>query len=100
MAMTHSAYNEQPNPTAEYRAYWSVLNKRMTAVHKQGFAITSNLLKAIMLDNEKYLRKWKGVRGLGAVINELESRGIEGIDPRYLKERRKVDAIATKVATI
>jgi hypothetical protein len=91
MAMKHSMYNENPNPTAEYRAYWRVLNKRMLSVQILGYAITSNLLKAMMLDSEGYLRSRRGVVGLGTIIGELEVRGVEGINPKYLKPRKKLE---------
>jgi hypothetical protein len=86
-------FNEKPNPTAEYRSYWRVLNQRMLTVQSMGYAITSNVLKAMMLDSEQYLRCEQGLgksRGLGKVLGELEKRGIEGINPKYLKPRKKL----------
>ncbi len=91
MATKHSLYNENPNPTAEYRSYWRVLNKRMLSVQILGYAITSNVLKAMMLDSEDYLRSRKGAKGHGAIIGELEVRGIEGIPVKYLKPRKKLE---------
>lgn len=103
MAVTHSHYHENPNPTAEYRSYWKVLNQRTISVQEQGYAITTNLVKAIMLDCERYLKTNRSNKGLGVVIGELEARGIEGIPAKYLKQRRVAetanDAMAANKVT-
>jgi hypothetical protein len=91
MAVNHSIFNDKPNPTVEYHTYWRVLNKRMISAQNQGYAITSNLLKAMMLDSESYLRSRRKAKNLGIVLGELEDRGIEGIPTNFLKPRKKLE---------
>jgi hypothetical protein len=94
MAMHHSPYNENPNPTAEYRALWQVLNKRMISIKNEGFIISSALLTAMMLDNEEYLRKERNRKGLSRVLTELELRGTTGLPDKVLRRKESSNQIS------